>query len=105
MKAKRDGRGMSQARLAELAHLTDGYISQIETGSRGKRFNRDIVIALAQALEAPPNELLEAAGLPTIDEAQTPARYTTVVNSDPFLRADQKRLLVELYTVFVGKTA
>lgn len=96
---------MSQARLAQLVQRTDGYISQLETGTRGKRPNRDVVVAIAQALNAPLNELLAAAGFDPVEANEQKAEFMAVVARDPALRADQKRILNELYAVFVGRTA
>ena len=101
----RTERSMSQKRLAALVGRTDGYISQLETGSRGRRLNRDVVIAIAQALQGPTNEFLVAAGLPPIEEQNTRQKFSDLVSSDPLLRVDQKKILVDLYGVFVGRMA
>lgn len=96
---------MSQDRLARLVQRTDGYISQLETGSRGKRVNRDVVVAIAQALNAPLNELLTAAGFDPVEADEQRAEFMAVVARDPALRSDQKRILADLYGVFVGRMA
>jgi transcriptional regulator with XRE-family HTH domain len=100
----RDERSMSQQRLADLTGRTDGYISQLETGSRGRRLDRDLVVAIAQALSAPLNEMLAAAGFDAVEADDMRAEFTRVVTTDPALRSDQKRILVDLYSVFVGRT-
>lgn len=106
VKEHRERRSLSQKRLGQMAGgLSDGYISQLETGSRGKRPQRDIVIALAQALSVSANELLDAAGLPLVPEDHSTEQFAAIVRADPLLRADQKKILVDLYTVFVGKSA
>ena len=96
---------MSQKRLADLTGHTDGYISQLETGSRGRRLDRDLVVGIAQALAAPVNELLVAAGHDPVAVDDGPSRFHAVVTADPLLRADQKKILAELYAVFVGRLA
>jgi transcriptional regulator with XRE-family HTH domain len=99
---------MSQKRLASLANVSPGYVALIENGSRGKRPSRDVVIGLAQALAAPVDEFLRAAGrLTVIDEAvyaEVP-RFDAVVRSDPLLRAEQKRILIDIYRSWVGREA
>lgn len=100
----REERSMSQQRLANLTGRTDGYISQLETGSRGKRLDRDLVVAVAQALAAPLNEMLAAAGFDPVEADDQRAQFARVVNMDPALRSDQKRILLEIYGVFVGRT-
>lgn len=99
----RDERSMSQDRLGKLVHRTDGYISQLESGTRGKRLSRDMVVAIAQALNAPVNELLAAAGHDPVDSASGRSRFVTAVETDPLLRSDQKRLILDLYSLFVGR--
>ena len=101
----REERSMSQKRLAVLTGRTDGYISQLETGSRGKRLDRDLVVAVAQALHAPLNEFLTAAGLDPVEPADHPQEFAATVTRDPLLRSDQKRVLIDIYATFVGRSA
>jgi transcriptional regulator with XRE-family HTH domain len=100
----REERSMSQQRLADLTGHTDGYISQLETGSRGKRPDRDLVVSIAQALHVPLNELLVSAGLDPIEQGNHRANFATAVTTDPLLRSDQKRVLIDIYEVFVGRS-
>ncbi|MCU1483881.1 MAG: family transcriptional regulator [Actinomycetia bacterium] len=105
----REARGLSQQRLATEAGLSDGYISLIETGRRGSRPSRDTVLALAQALGVPAVELLRAAGrLQSGDDLVPDNRrpsFEEFVRTDPALRADQKRILIELYSSWVRRSA
>lgn len=97
---------MSQDRLAQEAQLSNGYISLLETGKRGRRPSRDTVIGIAQALRAPVVELLKAAGrLEPSDELSPDARppFADFVRTDPNLRADQKKVLVDLYDSWVRR--
>lgn len=43
-------RGMTQAKLAELADMKAGYLSELISGKNGKRWNTDIVDQIAAAL-------------------------------------------------------
>lgn len=101
----REERSMSQDRLGKLVQRTDGYISQLESGTRGKRLSRDMVVAIAQALNAPVNDLLAAAGHDPIETDNSRSRFVHMVETDPLLRADQKRVLLDLYSIFVGRVA
>jgi transcriptional regulator with XRE-family HTH domain len=58
LKALREDRGWTMAKLAKEAGVTDAYIAQLETG---KRNNPSLVILkrLARALGVPVTELLE----------------------------------------------
>jgi transcriptional regulator with XRE-family HTH domain len=101
----RSERGISQGALAKTAGLTDGYVSQIETGSRGKRPSRDVVIALAQALKINPAELLQAADYEVgRDGDDTAATFRRVVETDPTLRSDQKQILLSIYESYTGRS-
>jgi transcriptional regulator with XRE-family HTH domain len=109
VRRSREARGLSQQRLATDAGLSDGYISLIETGRRGARPSRDTVLALAQALGVPAAELLRAAGrLRPGDDLSPDNRRPTFeefVRTDPALRSDQKKVLVDLYSSFVRRSA
>lgn len=101
----RMARGMSQAALARGAHLSPGYIGLIETGQRGARPGRDAVVGIAQALRLSQRErdqLLAAAG--QLDGATTgPPQTEEAIQSDPLLRADQKRALIGIYRSLVSQ--
>jgi transcriptional regulator with XRE-family HTH domain len=109
LRKMRAQRSMSQPALARLAGVSPGYIGMLETGERGNRPSRDKVVAFAQALCTSPAEyrmLMRAAGF--ADEMGTPSAAETfrrAVTTDPFLRADQKRILLATYDSFVGKLA
>jgi len=107
VKRYREARNMSQDRLAKLIGTTDGYISQIESGKRGRRPDRDLVIGIAQALGAPAIELLRSSGKLREGDELLDGRPTfeAFVMGDPSLRIDQKRILVDLYSSFVGRSA
>lgn len=108
VKRLREQRGMSQNALNRAAGLASGYVSQLESGARGKRAGRDAVLAIAQGLEATRAEteaLLRAAGLHNggpLVPAERPS-FRSYVMGDPLLRLDQKRALVSTYESFVGK--
>lgn len=103
VKRHREARNMSKLRLAKDTGLSDGYINLIESGGRGKRPARDVVLAIAQALDAPANDLLGAVGLEPVDDGSP--TFKAVVGADPLLRSNQKQVLLMLYEVFIGKTA
>ena len=56
MRAGREALGLSQARLAELAHVTPNYVGLIERGLKLPTI--DTLVNLAKALGAEPAELL-----------------------------------------------
>ncbi len=100
----REERGYSQAQVSELGGLSDGHLAMIESGARGHRVSRDMVLRIIQGLRATDdqaNELQRLAGHPpTTDLPPTPS-FVEAVNTDPKLRADQKRALLDLYSTMV----
>lgn len=107
VKRYRTERNMSGERLSALIGKSNGYIAQLETGARGKRPGRDVVVSIAQHLNAPLAELLRAAGLLEPGDDLIPEgrpSFETFVNTDPALRTDQKRVLIDLYRSWVGRT-
>lgn len=100
-------RKISQERLAELTGLSGGYISQLESGKRGKRPDRDNVISFAQALRVPAQELLVIAGLedPNAVDLRDRPSFEDFVNGDPDLRSDQKRILIDVYRSYVPRSS
>ena len=109
LKKLRAARSISQPALARMAGVSAGYIGMLETGERGNRPSRDKVVAFAQALATSPDEyraLMRAAGFPDeMGAASAVDTFRRTVNTDPFLRADQKRILLATYESFVGKLA
>ena len=57
IRSMREERGISQEKLADLAHIHRNYISQIEGGKRNLSFYN--VVKLARALRVSPSKLIE----------------------------------------------
>ena len=62
----RRSRGMTQARLAELAEVTVGYVSRLEAGNGGA-VGLDLLARLAAALGSTVADLVPAAEAPDTD--------------------------------------
>lgn len=109
VKKLRERRGMSQNALNKAAGLATGYVSQLESGSRGKRPSRDYVLKIAKGLRADRGEtedLLRAAGrLGNGDTLDVPGRpsFEEFVNSDPLLIREQRDMLLRLYRSYVPR--
>lgn len=54
--------GMTQEALAEKAGISRSLLSAVEAPGLAKSFTVDVLLKLADALDIPPEELLEAAG-------------------------------------------
>ena len=105
VKKHRERRGWSQTRLATEAGLTPGYIGGIEAGHRGRRASRDVILAVAQALDLDDTStraLLKAGGRPDDNAAgRKRPTFEQFVRSEPLLRAEQKEILIGLYRSWV----
>lgn len=105
VKEWRDRRAISQQALAERVGVSPSYVTLIENGQRGKNPSRELSIAFAQALAAPVVDFLQAAGRLTDDDLvalQDRPSFEEVVRADPRLRADQCRILIDLYRSWVS---
>lgn len=56
MRAQREARGLSQAKVAELAHVTPNYVGLLERGQ--KLPTLDTLVKISKALQVEPGELL-----------------------------------------------
>lgn len=109
LKELREKARLSQPQLAERTGLSKGYIGGMETGARGKRPSRDVILALARALDVPPLELLIAAGRDSPADRDGPLTprpsFQHLVKTDPLLRSDEREMLIRLYESYVGRRA
>ncbi len=99
IKSQREIASMSVRRLAELAGVSNPYLSQIERGLR--RPSAEILQQLAKALKISVETLYVRAGLLSEDEAKAPS-VREAVSRDPLLTAGQKQALLNVYDSYVG---
>jgi transcriptional regulator with XRE-family HTH domain len=59
LKRLREARGVSQLELAKRAKVAQGYISELESGTKGRRPGIAVLQRLAKALKVPMTDLLE----------------------------------------------
>lgn len=90
---------MSVRRLAELAGVSNPYLSQIERGMR--RPSADILQQIARGLSISSETLYVRAGILDPDRATPSTTVTEAIEADPRLTADQKQSLVSVYKTFV----
>ncbi len=99
IKAQREVASMSVRRLAELAGVSNPYLSQIERGLR--RPSAEILQQLAKALHISAETLYVRAGLLTEEDANAPS-VREAIGRDPLLTAEQKQVLLGVYESYVG---
>jgi transcriptional regulator with XRE-family HTH domain len=99
IKSQREIASMSVRRLAELADVSNPYLSQIERGLR--RPSADILQQLAKALKISVEALYVRAGLlgdVTDDDAPS---VREAIARDPALSPEQKQALLNVYESYV----
>jgi transcriptional regulator with XRE-family HTH domain len=100
IKSQREVASMSVRRLADLAGVSNPYLSQIERGLR--RPSAEVLQALAKALQISAESLYVRAGLLTDEDAGAPS-VREAIGRDPLLTAEQKQVLLGVYDSYVGK--
>jgi transcriptional regulator with XRE-family HTH domain len=87
---------LSLRKLAELAGVSNPYLSQIERGLR--KPSADILRQIAQALSLSAETLYVRAGI--LDEIPGAVDLIAEIRRDPYLDEEQKRALVHIYQSF-----
>jgi transcriptional regulator with XRE-family HTH domain len=91
---------LSMRQFAELAGISNPYLSQIERGLRAP--SQQVVDGIAQALHLSADALYEQAGMtPPGEEAEDNAVLDAIA-ADPRLTARQRKALAEIYESFVA---
>lgn len=101
LRNQREVARMSVRRLAEVAGVSNTYLSQIERGIR--RPSAEILQQIARALQISAETLYERAGL--LDEAGGVAVVRGVreaIAADPHLTPEQQQALLNVYDSFVS---
>ena len=101
IRTQRETASMSVRRLAEVAGVSNPYLSQIERGLR--RPSAEILQQLARALKISVETLYVRAGFLPDDDADRPSVREAVAN-DPVLTPEQKQALLSVYDSYVAAT-
>ena len=94
---QRERSALSIRNLAEMAGVSNPYLSQIERGVR--KPSAEILRSIAEALDLRTETLYERAGL--LDEYEAPG-ISTAISTDTKLTNSQKQALMEIYTSFIS---
>lgn len=91
---------LSLRQLANLARISNPYLSQIERGLHEP--SAAILKSIAAALGVPPEKLYAAAGWLVDEKPETgDTDVETAIRTDPRLNARQKTALLEVYRGFL----
>jgi transcriptional regulator with XRE-family HTH domain len=94
IRSQREVARISVRRLAELADVSNPYLSQIERGLR--KPSADILQQIAKALQISAESLYVRAGILDADQ-DVVVSVVDAVHRDPFLSAEQKQTLLRVY--------
>lgn len=91
---------LSVRRLADLAGVSNPYLSQVERGLR--KPSAEILQQLAKALQVSAETMYIQAGMLDADAAPPPANLEVAIRSAPELTEDQRKALLSVYRSFVA---
>lgn len=98
IRTQREVARLSVRRLADLAGVSNPYLSQIERGLR--KPSAEILQQIAKALQISAETLYERAGL--MSEPGAPCGVREAIAADPRLNSEQQAALLQVYESFVG---
>jgi len=101
IRGQREVASMSVRRLAELAGVSNPYLSQIERGLR--KPSAEILQQIAKALQISAETLYVRAGFMS-DEPRVENEVRDAISRDPKLSPEQRRALINVYESFVSGT-
>lgn len=99
IKAQREVASMSVRRLAEIAEVSNPYLSQIERGLR--RPSAEVLQQIAKALKISVETLYVRAGI-LADESPGDIGVREAIGRDLLLTAEQKTALINVYDSFIA---
>jgi transcriptional regulator with XRE-family HTH domain len=94
---------LSMRQFAQMAGISNPYLSQIERGLREP--SQRVVEAIARSLETSADALYEQAGIRVDDEVAEPPGARPAIEADSRLTTRQRRALLEVYDAFAAQTA
>jgi transcriptional regulator with XRE-family HTH domain len=91
---------MSMRQFAQLAGISNPYLSQIERGLRAP--SQQVLDGIASALKMSSDALYEQAGMSAPGEEPEPSAVLEAIDEDPILTARQRTALKEIYEAFAA---
>lgn len=88
--------------FAELAGISNPYLSQIERGLRAP--SQHVLDGIAKALQLSSDALYEQAGMPPPGSEPESNEVLEAIAADPRLTARQRKALAEIYESFVASS-
>ena len=99
IRKQRELSNVSMRQFAEMAGISNPYLSQIERGLREP--SERVLEAIAESLETSSESLYEQAGIPVEDGSET-AAARAAIEADPALTPRQRRTLLDVYDALLA---
>jgi len=96
IRSYREQRGMTQADLAEKAHVDQSYLSRLETGSRDSRPNAEALAKIACVLDVTVDQLLLQGGLRPSQDREGELRWMRLERTFRALSPDRQAELLAI---------
>lgn len=103
IRAQRQLANLSLRQMAELAHVSNPYLSQLERGLHEPSVR--VLQSIAKALNVSAETLLTSAGLDDAAADTEELDTESAIRADPRLSGDQKRALLSVYRSYVQTNA
>src|SRR5687767_11315664 len=100
IRRQREVQELSMRQLADLAGISNPYLSQIERGLREP--SEKVLDAIARNLELSAEALEEHGARRPVDDGEEP-EVVTAIRDDAQLTARQRQALIEVYDAFTGR--
>jgi transcriptional regulator with XRE-family HTH domain len=99
IRKQRELNQVSMRRFAEMAGISNPYLSQIERGLREP--SERVLEAIAESLETSSEALYEKAGI-VVEDGSATAAARAAIEADPALTPRQRRTLLEVYDALLA---
>jgi transcriptional regulator with XRE-family HTH domain len=105
IRAQRQLANLSLRQMADLAHVSNPYLSQLERGLHEPSVR--VLQSIGRALDISADALLAQAGLLDADDVGTEASAATdlAIRQDPHLTEEQKQALLAVYRSYLQANA
>lgn len=103
IRGQRELANLSMRQLAEIAKISNPYLSQVERGLY--KPSADVLKSIANALHISAETMYSQAGLldPAGEQSDSHHGVEHAIRMDPRLSVDQKEALMRIYRSFVGR--
>jgi transcriptional regulator with XRE-family HTH domain len=98
IRRQRELQDVSMRQFAEMAGISNPYLSQIERGLRAP--SETVLNAIAGSLQTSAQALREQAGVPPEPDGES--SVVEAIRADPRLTAARRRALLEVYKSFIA---